>query len=158
MKHTHIIQEYTDTGFGFPVIIRNVQMAEIHGHEVALINYKKLERLLIRRLPGKPARLSGAEIKFIRGCFHMTLEGFGREFGVTHVAVKKWEACRTEPSCLAFATEMALRMWVQRRLSGSPLLFMRLWDAVHRAVPFPKTAPPTALPYSRVSAPLCPSS
>ena len=151
----HIVPEYTDTGFGFPVIIQNVEMAQIAGETVALIDYKKLERLLIRSLPSKPARLSGAEIRFIRQYFGLTLEEFAKVFGVTHPAVKKWEASRNEPSCMATTTEMALRMWAQRQLSSSPRLFMKLWDAVQRQkAPLPKVSAPAVLPYSRVSAPL----
>ena len=151
---THIVPEYTDTGFGFPVIIKNVQMANVQGYEVALINYAKLESILIKLVPKKATRLTGAEVKFIRGHFHMTLQEFGKQFGVSHVAVKKWEDANDKPTSMALATEFTMRMWVQRRLSESPLMFMRLWDTVTRSVPFAQTAPPPVLPYGRVSQPL----
>ncbi len=150
---TRIVKEYTDTGFGFPVIIKNVPMARIGEDEMALIDYKKLEKALIQAMPAKHARLSGAEIRFIRQHFGLTLQAFGGIFGVTHPAVKKWESCKEHPACMTIGTEKALRMWVQRRLSGSEHRFITLWDSLEDRT-LSDADGPLALPYSRVSMPV----
>jgi DNA-binding transcriptional regulator YiaG len=147
-----IVEEYTDTGFGFPVVIQKVPMTRIGNEDVALIDYKKLEQVLVRAMPGKAARLCGAEVRFIRQHFGLTLEEFGKVFGVTHPAVKKWEACGTEPTCMAMGTELALRMWVQRRVSSSSERFMKTWDSVLRhSDSLPRTAAPTVVKYAQVA-------
>lgn len=135
MKRKRIEKKYVDHGFGFPVIIENVGIAEWHGEEVPMIDHFVLANLLLRSFPDKPARLTGAEIRFIRKFFEMTLLEFGRQFGVSHVAVKKWEDKGMNPTKMSWSTEKDIRMFVVRRLGLKPSQFVALYDRLRNEPP-----------------------
>ena len=91
MSETKIQKEFIDTGFGFAVRLKNVPMIKVRGTWTPKINYNHLAEAVLHSLAFKSARLTGAEIKFIRTHFDMTLQEFAKRFCVTHVAVLKWE-------------------------------------------------------------------
>lgn len=107
------IQEiYTYEGFGFPVELTNVPMVKTRGQWTPDIDYSKLQREIILALALKPSCLSGSEIRFVRKYFKMTLESFGSEFGVSHVAVIDWEAEADNQAKINPATEKCIRLFI----------------------------------------------
>jgi len=62
-------------GFGFPVVLANVQTKVVHDEVVPNVNYNDLQVLLFVALIRKPTRLSGAEIRFLRHHLGMTQDG-----------------------------------------------------------------------------------
>ena len=109
---------YEDHGFGFRVTLLNVPMIEVRGEWVPDVNQKRLQTSVLDALCVKPARLTGHEVRFIRHCFEMTLEEFGRRFYVTHPAVKKWEGKGSHPTGMMWATEKDIRLYILSKHSA----------------------------------------
>ncbi|MCE5228973.1 hypothetical protein LLG95_05175 [bacterium] len=120
------VKEYTDYGFGFPVILRHVPMIKAFGKWTPDINYKQLERSVLLSLVHKPARLTGGEIRFIRHYFRMTLQDFGENFDVRHTAVMKWEKAENEPTRMDWSTEKDVRLFALDRLLPEKELARRI--------------------------------
>lgn len=111
-----IVKEYTDCGFGFPVILHRVPMIKAFGQWIPDINYKQLERGLLLALVHKPSRLTGSEVRFIRHYFKLTLQEFGERFDVRHTAVLKWEKAKDAPTRMDWSTEKDIRLYTVDQL------------------------------------------
>lgn len=126
------VENYTDYGFGFPVVIDSVEMDEFEGEEVPLINLNELEDRVIRAMPDRTVRLTGNEVRFVRLHFGLTLTAFGKLLCVSHAAVKQWEMKYTEPTGMEWAKEKNLRQFIMQRIGCSDQevgrLFARLED------------------------------
>jgi transcriptional regulator with XRE-family HTH domain len=78
-------------GLGFPIRLVNAPMKKMVGEWVLDVDFDKLELTVLRALLEKPAPLSKDELKFMRKHLEMTTTEFGKIFGVSYVAVLKWE-------------------------------------------------------------------
>jgi len=123
-------KELIDTGFGFPVTLRNVPMAWVRGMWTPQIDYNSLAHAVLLALSQKPSRLTGYEVRFIRNCFEMTLQEFARRFSVSHAAVLKWEGMKNKPILAHWATEKDLRLFVLSQLGESAKELARLYKAL----------------------------
>jgi len=128
---------YVYHGFGFPVTLCHVSMTKIRGTWTPDVDYERLQRALLGALAGKPARLSGLEVRFIRLSFEMTLQAFAERFAVTHPAVLKWEAARHSSTGMSWATEKDIRLSVVLKLHERPARFL---DRYRELEVQPKTA------------------
>ena len=124
---TKIQKEFIDVGFGFPVTLRNVPMIKVRGIWTPKINYNQLTDSVLIALSFKPGRLTGAEIKFIRLHFEMTLQAFAERFGVTHVAVLKWEKAKDQPTAMNWATEKDIRLFILSQQKVKATVFAKLY-------------------------------
>jgi len=147
---THLVEEYWDHGIGFPVMIRNVEVAKVGGHEVPLIDYRRLEQILIEHLPGKRGRLTGNELRFIRLHLGKTLAEFGKLFDVTHAGVKRWETRGQDGTGMNWSTEKDIRLYVLSARRRSPASFVKLYERL--ADKPTETGPVLALEWKRVRA------
>jgi len=95
---TRIEKNFLDRGFGVPVLFESVTLLKTGDEWTLSINYAAVEAALIGAIPDKRARLTGNEVRFIRLHFEMTLTEFGKRFGVSHAAVKKWESQQDGPT------------------------------------------------------------
>ena len=102
-------KNYVDYGFGFPVVIDEVQIESWRKEEIPLIESDELERVLLHKLAFLPARLTGNQVRFIRHHFFETLEEFARKAGVRHSAVMKWERAADGPTSMTWGTEFLIR-------------------------------------------------
>lgn len=107
-----IQKEFTYEGFGFPILLTNVPMIKTRGEWTPDIDFNKLQQRILIALATKPFCLTGNEIRFIRKYFRKTLENFGLEFGVSHVAVIDWEVEKNNPAKMNPATEKCLRLFI----------------------------------------------
>jgi hypothetical protein len=107
-------------GFGFPVTLVNVPMVLVRGAWTPDVNYEQIQRALLRALSERPSRLTGAEVRFIRLTFELTLQKFAKRFGVTHPAVLKWEKAGRRPTGMGWATEKDIRLYIISRLEKKP--------------------------------------
>lgn len=130
MRKTKIEKNYTETRYGFPVIIHNVPMVEKRGEWVAQINYAQLNNALLKSLALKSGFLTGNEIHFIRLHFEMTLESFGKRFGVTHQAVMKWENRKDELTKMNWFTEKDIRLFIYKQLTEKG--FSKVYDKLEQ--------------------------
>lgn len=105
-------KKYIYEGFCFPVLLTNVPMIKTRGEWTPDIDYNKLQKTVLIALATKPTCLTGNEIKFIRKFFRKTLEAFGLEFGVSHVAVIDWEVEKDSPAKMNPATEKCMRLFI----------------------------------------------
>jgi hypothetical protein len=123
-----IKKELIDTGFGFPVRLKNVPMIKVRGIWTPNINYNHLTDAVLYLLAFKPSRLTGAEIKFIRTHFEMTLQLFADRFCVTHVAVLKWEKLKDAPTVMTWTTEKDIRLFVLCKLRVKSGVMAQLYN------------------------------
>lgn len=128
-KNKKIVREYVDHGLGFPIVIRNLTMTKIHGEWVADIDYSRLDRVAMIALALKPARLTGAEIRFIRLQSGMTYRAFAERFGVTHPAVIKWEKAGEKAPEMAWACEKDIRLFVLDAMKVKPREFQEAYES-----------------------------
>lgn len=93
--------------FGFPIKLINVPMRKMVGEWVIDVDFDALEKAILRLLIRKSAPLSGVELRFIRKYLQMSTTEFGELFGVSHVAVVKWEGEKTRPP---LSTDIYIRL------------------------------------------------
>jgi hypothetical protein len=125
---TKIVAKYIDRGCGFPVVLEQVPMVQVRGKWTPNINYAHLARAVLRQLATLDGRLTGQQVRFIRLHFEMTLQAFAARFGVSHVAVLKWEQRGTKPTEMTWSTEKDLRLFIHQHLSGQPREFVQLYE------------------------------
>ena len=102
-------------GLGIPVKLVNVPMKKAVGVWCIDINMNKLMRIVLEAIIHKPTALTGDEFKYIRKYLEMTMAEFGKEFGVSHVAVLKWES---EQNKVSPPLELCIRLYVLNYLSA----------------------------------------
>ena len=127
MEHK-IQKEFLDTGFGFPVRLRNVPMIKVRGSWTPKINYNELIQTILHLLAFKPSRLTGFEIKFIRTHYEMTLQEFAKRFCVSHVAVLKWEKPKAQVTVMNWSTEKDIRLFILSKLQVKAVLLVQLYN------------------------------
>lgn len=110
-------------GLGFPVHLLNVPMMKTRGEWTPDIDYNQFQKAVLMALATKPFSLTGEEVHFIRTYFGKTLEAFGQEFGVTHVAVMEWEKGGPNLVRMSPATEKCIRLFIIDRLVVEDGLF-----------------------------------
>ncbi len=112
MKKRKIEQEFIYYGLGLPIVLSNVPMVEIRGTWTPEIDYNALQKNVLLTLSHKEDALSGQELNFIRKYFRLTLQKFGKLFGVSHAAVSKWEKCKNKPAKIQLTTEREIRLFI----------------------------------------------
>lgn len=110
-------------GLGFPVVLKDIILVKKRGIWTPFIDYNKLQKEVILALTHKPVALTGNEIHFIRTYFEMTLENFGKQFGVTHAAVLTWEKTGNRPAKINPTTELYVRLLILEKLNMSDQVF-----------------------------------
>ncbi len=84
----------------------------------------KLMLVVLEALIHKPTPLTGDELHFIRSYLAMTTTEFGKTFGVSHVAVLKWE---DEKNRISPALELCIRLYVLDHLKAKDKDFRALY-------------------------------
>ena len=123
---------YVYRGFGFPVVLMGVPMVKAMGVLTPDIKLNALELELRVLLANKPSRLTGAEVRFLRQSYNLTLQQFAERFGVTHPAVIKWERARQKPSGMAWATEKDIRLYVLEQQKAKPEQFVTAYRKLEK--------------------------
>lgn len=100
-------------GLGFPVLLINAPWKKVFGEWALDINFNKLQERVLQILIHKSVPLTGEELRFIRKFLEMPTSSFGKLFGVSHVAVVKWENNKAQ---INPATELCIRLHVMDHL------------------------------------------
>lgn len=116
-------KRYTYEGLGFPVVLANVTLVKKRGTWTPAIDYNKLQKGVLIALSHKPIPLTGNEIHFIRTYFEITLENFGKRFGVTHAAVLNWEKMGNGLAKINPTTELCIRLFILEELKMNNQVF-----------------------------------
>ena len=111
-------------GLGFPIKLINVPMKKVFGDWYIDINMNKLMLVVLEALTHKPIALTGDELSFIRSYLEMTTTEFGKAFGVSHVAVLKWESGENKVSP---ALELCIRLYMLDYLHAKDAEFRALY-------------------------------
>lgn len=117
------VKRFTYEGLGFPVVLVNVNLVEKRGVWTPAIDYNKFQKQVLIALSHKTAALTGNEIHFIRTYFDMTLEGFGEQFGLTHVAILNWEKSGDKSAKINPTTELCIRLMILDKLKMNNQVF-----------------------------------
>ncbi|MDE3045522.1 MAG: hypothetical protein KGJ02_02615 [Verrucomicrobiota bacterium] len=114
-------------GLGFPIKLINVPMKKVFDKWCIDINMNKLMLVVLEALIHKPGALTRDELSFIRSYLGMKMTEFGKAFGVSHVAVLKWESGKNRVSP---ALEMCIRLYVLDFLKAKDKDFRALYKQV----------------------------
>ncbi len=117
------VKRFTYEGLGFPIIFINVQLIKVRGVWTPAIDYNKLQKQVLLALCHKPFPLTGHEVHFIRAYFEMTLDNFGKHFGVTHAAVINWEKTKNKPAKISPPAELFIRLFILEKLKMNNQVF-----------------------------------
>ena len=111
-------------GLGFPIKLINAPMKKIFGEWVIDINMNKLMLVVVEALIHKPVALTEGELGFIRSYLQMTSTEFGKLFGVSHVAILKWESGKNR---ISPALEFCIRLYLLDHLRVKDKEFRALY-------------------------------
>jgi DNA-binding transcriptional regulator YiaG len=112
-------------GLGIPVKLINVPMKKAAGEWCIDINMNRLMRLVLEAIIHKPSSLTGDELRYIRKHLQMSMAEFGKIFGVSHVAVLKWE---DEQNRISPSLELCIRLYVLNYLQAKDKDFRALFS------------------------------
>ena len=119
------IKTFIYKGLGIPVKLINVPMKKAAGVWCLDINMNKLMLFVLREIVHKPIALTGDELRYIRKFLEMTTTEFGKIFGVSHVAVLKWEG---EENRISPSLELCIRLHVLNYLRVKDKEFRTLYN------------------------------
>jgi DNA-binding transcriptional regulator YiaG len=128
---TKIQQKYIYEGLGFPVELHHVMMVKVGKEWVPKIDVRKIAKDALKEIPTQQTRLTGAQIRFVRESFGMSLRVFATKVvHQSHMAVSKWEKFDDEPTNMDAATEVVLRLYVFHKVTAKkPKQEMKFFQA-----------------------------
>ena len=88
---TKIVETYTYTGFGFPVVLKNVTMYKIAGNWTPKIDVIKLSKKIVKTLK-KNTDYNGYEFVFIRNYLRLSSLDLSKKMKVTKKQIETWES------------------------------------------------------------------
>ena len=94
---------------GFPIKVVNPKFIEFRGEKVLDINPKKLMKAAFKAVISKPTRLSGSEVKFLRGYMELSQKSFADLIGVERSLISKWETLKDAFTGMDVPKEIVLR-------------------------------------------------
>jgi DNA-binding transcriptional regulator YiaG len=115
-------------GLGIPIKLVNVPMKKAAGKWCIDIDMNKLMLVVLREIIRTPTALTGDELRYIRTYLEMTTTEFGKAFGVSHVAVLKWESGQNRVSP---ALELCIRLYVLNHLHARDKEFRALYNDIN---------------------------
>ena len=121
------IKTFIYEGLGVPVKLINAPMKKAAGEWCIDIDMNNLMLVVLQKIIHKPVALTGKELRYIRTYLEMTKTAFGKIFGVSHVAVLKWE---DEQNRISPALELCLRLYVLNHLHAKDKDFRALYNDI----------------------------
>jgi hypothetical protein len=125
---TKKIKHYTDTSLGFPVQLSDVTLVKVRDEWVPKVDYPRVTIKVLQVLSHLARPLTGQEIRFLRLHFELTQAEFAAKFGISNVAVHKWEKRGSQPTGMQWSTEKDLRLFIQSKLSSDPKAVGKLYE------------------------------
>lgn len=103
-------------GLGFPITLIDAPMKMVLGEWVLDINMNALQEFVFKGLIHKPSPLSGSELRFMRKFLNLSTTELGKNLGVSHATIVKWEKGEAKISPLQ---ESYIRMFLfEKRQNG----------------------------------------
>ncbi|MBM4353888.1 MAG: hypothetical protein FJ109_08845 [Deltaproteobacteria bacterium] len=101
---------------GFPILLVDPPMVTVRGHEVPDVNLRALQEAVFRMLVVKPARFTGAEVRFVRKHLRLRQADLAEVLNrANHTVVSQWESRGDGPAGMDYNTEVVLRIWMATR-------------------------------------------
>lgn len=138
------------TELGFPLLLVDPPMVEVRGQQIPDVNLRELQEAVFHLLIIKPARLTGAEVRFIRKHLRLRQADLARVLNMAnHSVVSQWESREDEPAGMEYNTEVLLRVWMAAKAGEADrlveLLETRLKDLA------PRSSRPLEVPLHRAA-------
>lgn len=88
---------YTECGLDYVYLVDGFEVIETaHGKAVQVANASKLDRAIALAVVRRQSRLTGQEVRFLRGLLDMTQVELGATLGKDGQTVARWEKGKTE--------------------------------------------------------------
>lgn len=114
-----IIGKYKYEGLGFPIELTNVEFVMLSNEWHPKIDVRRIADTTIKKLAAQGTKLTGNQIKFIRGYFSMSLRQFAKKVvNESHMAVSKWEKFGNQPTHMDDNIEVMLRLYIYEKTSA----------------------------------------
>ena len=110
-------KEYTFTGFGFPVVLKNITMITDGSYTYPKINQSRLEKKVLLKLAKTNHALTGAQLKYIRQFLEYSIRDFATLLGVTHPTILRWQDSQQKATGMNYATEILVKSALLIRLT-----------------------------------------
>lgn len=117
------VKKFRYEGLGFPIVLFNVPMVKVRDVWTPAIDFNELQKAVLLELCNMSFPLSGNQVHFIRTYFEMTLEAFGKHFGVTHAAVINWEKTKNRAAKINPSLELLIRLFILEKLKINNQIF-----------------------------------
>lgn len=127
-KLTKKTKTFTFKGLGVPVKLINAPIIKLVGEWCIDIEMNKLMLLVLKEIIHKRVSLNGDELRYIRTYLEMTTTEFRKAFGVSHVAVLKWES---EQNRMSPSLELCVRLYVLNHLRAKDKEFRALYNDIN---------------------------
>lgn len=88
---------YTECGLDYVYLVDGFEILETgYGPAVQVLNAGKLDRAIAGAIVSRQSRLTGQEVRFLRGLLDMTQLELGRALGKDAQSIARWEKGKTE--------------------------------------------------------------
>lgn len=106
-----IKEVYTYTGFGFDVLLHNVEMKKAHGEEYPDINMNEVKILTAKELLKSRERLTGKKLKFLRTFLKLSYQKLSDIIDVPASTIRLWEEKGDEVTGFSAPQERQFRVY-----------------------------------------------
>lgn len=117
------VKRYKYVGLGFPIVLFNVPRVKVRDVWTPAIDFNELQKAVLLELCDMSFPFSGNHVHFIRTYFEMTLDAFGKHFGVTHAAVINWEKTKNRVAKINASLELLIRLFILEKLKINNQIF-----------------------------------
>jgi putative transcriptional regulator len=88
---------YTECGLDYVYLLDGFEIVKTaHGPAVRVVNASKLDRAIALAIVRRQKKLTGQEVRLLRGLLDMTQEELGRALGKDAQSIARWEKGKTE--------------------------------------------------------------
>lgn len=108
---SRIEKTYTFKGFGFDVLLKNIEILEAHGEEYPNINMNQLKVYTAKVLLQSRERLTGFKLKFLRTFLKLSYQKLADIVDVPASTLKSWEDRGKEATGFSVPQERQFRLF-----------------------------------------------
>ena len=106
-----IKKTYTFSGFGFDVLLHNVEIKQAHGEEYPDINFNEIKLFTAKELLKSRERLTGKKLKFLRTFLKISYQKLSEIIDVPASTLRLWEEKGNEATGMSAPQERQMRFF-----------------------------------------------
>jgi DNA-binding transcriptional regulator YiaG len=111
-----IVEDFHYEGLGFTIILPKVEMVELAGESLPIIDVKKIAAAAIQSLSTKEQSLTINELLFIKTNLKMRTPEFAKLIEKSVAEVQRWETLSDQPVTLDSNVKKALQQFIQQHI------------------------------------------